>query len=72
MVTNREIDYKTLTPQQLREWIATHPEDSEARAQVCMRVFAQRPLGTISYQDPLAEKKFESFIQGKFDVSEAG
>lgn len=70
MVTNRGLDYNAMTSQQLREWIATHPEDGEARAQVCLRVFGQRPQGTTYYQDPHADTKFERFSQGNFDVSD--
>jgi hypothetical protein len=70
MVTNRGIDYDGMTPQELREWIATHPEDSEARAQVCLRAYGQRPQGTIHSQDPHADIKFERFSQGLFDVSD--
>jgi|GEM_PF-5906559 len=70
MVTHPKIDYQAMTPDQLRQWMATHPEDAEARAQVCLRVFGQRPQGTIFYQDPHADEKFERFLQGNFDVSD--
>jgi hypothetical protein len=59
-----------MTPQQLREWIATHPKDREARVQVCLRVYGCRPQGTIDYHDPHADVKFERFSQGHFDVSD--
>lgn len=70
MANNPEVDYSVMTPVQLREWIAAHPEDEEARAQVCLKVFGQRPQGTIYYQDPFADIKFERFTQGDFDVSD--